>query len=449
VYAKAGQKAQKVVDSLPLARAADISAVVSGDDARACLHALLETLRAPRSRSYRSISCVPLHPDLVALQTLPGIVNKQSPPNVARIIEEVGRLGGADGLGAVAFRFLQASHATATGADAGISGCVNALFPRVASHVWEALDGIGQPPAPGAWPIWPGVTALQYAVDAPADAPFAAALPRTPFRWFWEKWKVLCDPANRWIEILPQRRWVDWALSLLRTALAFGYLWEAELFIRIRDRIVERRGGLENGPARERLIAFLEGQFTLAFVQPSWVPPPQKRVWDALGSNLGKGYAVRKDLDDWMKDNSSPVDGPLQGSLPAWLDGLSATDLARLAAPLTVAASTANNTKEFVKYLLLPRSADDDASDQGDLYFLARSNRTSFWIELGPEWLVVETSLLAQVPGGKCTLRQLVDDLGMLGIVADRRTFVKLLEDAGLSSDSPDADEALVIESGF
>ena len=42
-----------------------------------------------------------------------------------------------------------------------------------------------------------------------------------------------------------------------------------------------------------------------------------------------------------------------------------------------------------------------------------------------------------------------MDDLSSLGILIDRSTLVGLLEDTGLSADSPDADDALVIESGF
>ncbi len=446
VYAKTGKKTQKVVESLPIAQTTNVQALIDGAKAADCLHAILETLKAPRSRSYRSVSSVPLHPDLVVLQTLPGIVNKQSPPNVARIIEEVGRLGGSDGVGAVASRFLRASQ-TNIPATSGISGCVGALFPRIAEHVWAQLGVLGATQSSTPWPDWPRVVPQPY---APTAGPVGSTLPRTPFRWFWDKWQILCDPANGWTEKLPQRRWVDWSLSLLRTALAFAYLWEAELFCRIRDRLVERNSA-GDGPARERLNAFLEGQFTLAPVQPSWVPPSQKRVWDSLSSTLAKGYVVRKALDEWIGDsgNSSPSGNSFSSAIVQWIDGLSPDELRRLAGPIVIPRTTANNTKEFVKYLMLPRSADDDSSDQGDLYFLARSNRSSFWVELGPEWLVVETALLARRPDGKCTLRQLLDDIGMLGISIDRRTLVTLLEEAGLSADSPDADDALVIESGF
>jgi hypothetical protein len=43
----------------------------------------------------------------------------------------------------------------------------------------------------------------------------------------------------------------------------------------------------------------------------------------------------------------------------------------------------------------------------------------------------------------------LTRDLASLGIRIERSVLVALLEEAGLSTDSPDADDALVIRSGF
>jgi hypothetical protein len=97
----------------------------------------------------------------------------------------------------------------------------------------------------------------------------------------------------------------------------------------------------------------------------------------------------------------------------------------------------------------LPRSSDDDLIDQADFYYLARSNSRHTWFHPGPEWLVVVTSLLCQGPGGQCTLGALLEDLASLGVRVDRSVLVGLLEEAGLSTDSPDADNALVIRSGF
>jgi hypothetical protein len=445
VFERVSKASQKVVESSPLARSADLSGTIGGPATAECLGALLNALRAPRSRSYKSISAVPVHPDLIVLQTLSGIVNKENPPNLAKIIEQVGRLGGSDGVGAVAHAFLS-GFATPPPIRDGLSGCTAATHSIIGGTVWDRLGLMAAPTTP--WPAWPSVRARVY--DKDGEQPILAALPKTPFKWFWNKWRVLCDPQRGWLSHLPERRWLDWALALLRAALAFGYLWEAELYVRLFERVLERHAGVD-GPARERLVGFLGGQFTLAVVHPRQLPPSQKRMWAALGTNVATGYLFRKRLMDLFDADSTaapPVHDPGQ-TIPQWLDALSPDRLSELAAPMSITASTATNTKEFIKYLMLQRSADDDSSDQADLYYLARSQHTNTWVEMGPEWLVVETALLAGRPGRSCTLKLLLDDLAFLGLSIDRSTLVGLLEDTGLSADSPDADDALVIESGF
>jgi hypothetical protein len=447
VFEKIGKASPAVFESIPIAKETDISPILAGPRAKECLTALLFGLRAPRSRAYKSLSAVPVHPDLVALQTLHGIVNKENPANLAKIIERFGRLGGSDGAGAVARRFL-GGFETQPLAQRGLAGAASAVYTTVSKAVWDELRtqaaASGKP-----LPEWPTVKAREYeTTDSP---PHVALLPRTPFKWFWTKWVVLCDRERGWLDHLPERRWVDWSLALLRAALAFGYLWEAEWYVRIYDRMVERRRGLEQGSAREKLLGLLNGQFTLAVVHPRQLAPSQKRMWAALGDNVARGYEFRRRLIAFFGNNPSnqPEAGDPRTTLPEWIDALSAENLAMLGESLPVTASTATNTKEFVRYLMLQRSADDDSSDQADLYYLARSQQSHFWIELGPEWLVVETALLAGRPGHSCTLRMLLDDLASLGVSVDRSTLVAMLEDTGLSADSPDADDALVIESGF
>jgi hypothetical protein len=123
--------------------------------------------------------------------------------------------------------------------------------------------------------------------------------------------------------------------------------------------------------------------------------------------------------------------------------------LTKLATPLRPGKDKAKNQKEFVRYLLQARAADDDREDQADFYYLARAHTRNFWFQPGPEWLVVVTSLLSGTAGSECTLGMVLNDLSNLGIRVERWVLVSMLEEAGLSIDSPDADNALVIRSGF
>jgi len=107
------------------------------------------------------------------------------------------------------------------------------------------------------------------------------------------------------------------------------------------------------------------------------------------------------------------------------------------------------NRFEFLKYTSLSRGSNSDIGDQSDLYYLARNNTRSMWFEPGPEWIVVVASLTTLGPGRQCTLKELEDNLRMMGVRIRRGLLVDMLGSHGLTTDSPDADEAILIQSGF
>lgn len=164
---------------------------------------------------------------------------------------------------------------------------------------------------------------------------------------------------------------------------------------------------------------------------------------------IARGWKARNQLIEAGTADSLPAAPSLAGAIELWVNGLTSDQVSLIGAKIRVTAAMANNQKEFVKYLLLPRSSDDDSVDQADFYSLARTNSRHTWFRPGPEWLVVVTSLLCIRPGGFCTLGDLTRDLASLGMRVERSILVGMLEEAGLSTDSPDADDALVIRSGF
>jgi hypothetical protein len=440
------------VETSPFAKQTDISGVISRQqDMPSPVHALLRSIEAPRSRGDKLLAYVPIHPGLVALQTLQGLVNKSGPPNLANIIETVGWLGGSDGIGHVAHLFLRALQPQAR-AEEGFTGFTSVLFPQIASHTWEELakqaTGLSIPHS------WPLVAPAEPSwTDRPA---IIAKYNWTPFKWFWEKWYTLCNPENGWFEVLPARRFIDWSMCLLRTGLSFAYLWEADFYIKLHSFLIEevaRRKGIGNKTAaRDALRAMLEEGTTLATLESPLVPASQKHAGNAINTLLAKGYEARRVINDHLDKIPFPV--PEQDSawlsITGWIASLALPDLEKLSSSLQIESTTAPNTKEFVRYLLRPRSSDDDTRDQADFYYLARTNASgSFWFEPGPEWLVVVISLLSRKSGGQCTLGMLLEDLTKLGVRVDRWILVNMLEEAGLSTDSPDADNALVIQAGF
>jgi len=128
-----------IIETFPIAQTSPITELISiVDYTPAPTKALLESILAPRSRGDRSLTCVPIHPQAVVLQTLHGLVNKPEPPNMAEAIEVVGRLGGSDRKGAVASRFLQIVSQT-TRANEGLTGLLDAMFAHISKHVWGTL----------------------------------------------------------------------------------------------------------------------------------------------------------------------------------------------------------------------------------------------------------------------------------------------------------------------
>jgi hypothetical protein len=434
-----------LTETLPLAEATDVSSLVVPSGGIGPTRAVLHSVLAPRSRGDKSDACVPVHPSLVAMQTLHGLVNKESPANLSLAIEIMGWLGGAPSSGHVAASFL-ASFQDSPGARDGATGALENLLPAVAKSIWRGLPGRFNVAVQG-WPDWPKVEAATLPA---ASSAALADYHRTPFTWFWRKWTRLCDPARRWHDVLPARRYVDWALCLLRTGLAFSYLWEADFFTRLHERIASLNQQSTGPAAVNRLRSMLADGTTLAAFEPPTVPASQKAIWPAVSELLARGWEARHRFYEAIDKNPvEPQGASLPDVLEVWINSLSAGQLELLGAPLETKARTANNQKEFIRYLVLARSSDDDLMDQTDFYYLARTNGRQIWFHPGPEWLVVVTSLLCEAPSGNCTLGSLVEDLACLGVRVDRSVLVGLLEESGLTTDSPDADNALVIRSGF
>jgi hypothetical protein len=437
----------RLVDTFPLAKAADLGGLIfSPGNLESPVTALLDSVLAPRARGDKADACVPVHPSLVSMQTLHGLVNKESPANLAAAIETMGWLGGAAARGEVAAYLLGTFQDQANPRD-GLTGLIESAYPRIAAGVWAGLPGrFGASPAD--WPIWPDKI-------APASPDFAidsllSRHERTPFAWFWKKWRTLCTAQNGWHKSLPTRRFVDWTMCLLRSGLAFSYLWEAEFFCRLHDCLVARLRSDAVEPPLQRLRTLLIGGAVLGALEPSTVPASEKGIWPSTSELLARGYEARRQVLDVLgADNDRPKGASFLECIEKWISSLSNVQLEPVAAPLQIHARTANNQKEFVRYLLLPRSSDDDAVDQADFYYLAKTNSRHVWLQPGPEWLVVISSLLGRKPGGQCTLGAVIEDLASLGIRAERSVLVELLEDAGLTTDSPDADNALIIHSGF
>lgn len=418
------------------------------------LRVFLASLESPRSKKVKSTACVLADPNLVTMQTLHGLVGKWSPASVAQIVETMAWHGGAsaadqDKKGAVASRFLETFSKSTSGA--GLPQLLAEVSRTVANHNWKSyhLEGQGETATMSA--DWPGVES--QAADGVIISPIQAHL--TPFSWFWEHWKSLCDVNEEsWFNMLPTRRWVDWALCLLRTGLAFGYLWNARLLTHVYRATRETIDNDTEQGERQALWAFLNGEYQLARVDDPSLPRTHRNVSSAIKQVLLDGEEAKgnlakiQDLVPKEKITSmiSRENQALREYAEEWLKLIEGITLEEFEEEVP---GFPKNVHEFIRYALRQRSSEEDSRDQEDLYYVARSDARNFWFEPGPEWLVVVASLCAGRPSGTCTLHELSNDLRLLGLDIARPILVQMLEEAGLTSDSPDADEAIIIESAF
>lgn len=416
----------------PWAEQSMLSGAFSSEaDARMFTAAALGSVEAPKARRDQSTTCVPVHLGLIPLQSLSGAVNKDQPPDLAKAVEVMAALGGSATYGSAAARLVQMLQASSNASD------LDRTFEAMGRHVWQQLEV-------EKLPSWPGTLSATVPLSPVPDGQQGACA-HGPAGWFWTSWQCLLDPAAGWRDALPDRRFVDWATCVLRTGLAMTYLWEGAMFRALRDFIAE-----PTEPSWERLAATFRRPELLRIARPG-TPLGERNINPLLLSGLGDGYHARQAVEEAVREARG------NGTACLDLDADAATNAAALA-DLTLSfvdevrpdpRSAPKTLREFVTYLMLARIADDAPADEADLYYLARRNRQYAWVEPGPEWLVVVASLAAGRPGGQCTLRTLSTALRSLGISVDRTTLVGLLEGAGLTQDSPDADEAIIVNAGF
>lgn len=291
----------------------------------------------------------------------------------------------------------------------------------------------------------------------------------TPYKWFWEAWQKLTNISNgenNWNNQLTLRRWSDWSICLLRTGLFLAYLWEAKVYIRIHNALMEKQRGNSdnNNYSLQQLKRFLEEgpvsvQDPLITIQDPKIPMSQKDCAPYF-TQLSAMSA-----DAITQFRGAPQDEPHDGDLFTMIKeyfGKITSDpnlnnklaqLKPLKSNITRGSNnnSAQNTRWFFRTAPLRREFASNSSQHADFYYMLRcdSRQRQYWFELGPEWLVVIASLSTNGPGQSCTLGDLQTNLNRMGIYIDRYILVKMLERTGLTSDSPDADEAIVIKSGF
>lgn len=255
----------------------------------------------------------------------------------------------------------------------------------------------------------------------------------TPFSWFRESWDRLC--SDQWYAVLPPRKWAAWAVCVLRNALGFAFLWEANFFSEIargvrdlsRDASSVARSALV--PTRP-LIPYQKGSIAQMDVMPN------------IRQTLVQGSGFRKAIQEVLKgeeaafSNLSDVITLLRTKYSAALrEKMEAAD-----------ESGTNNLVETVRYSLIARSGSDVPDHHA---FLRRVSRNYTHVSPGPEWIVVMAAMSAQSLTQDLRLGDVQRQLDALGLKPRIDFLLTELERAGLCVSASDGDEGIEINLGI
>lgn len=397
-------------------------------------NSLWNELRAVSAQKAKAYSALPITPGTAMLQDAVGVHAKAGPPNFAEIIEQVYRAGARGSVGA--------SEAARLWYDAISSYQGDQLLEFLDTVAGQLLtERLGRNPLLG---VRDGAKSL----DEPAEGPpewlrFTA----TPMAWFHRSWNTLCSEA--WRVALPPQRWTDWASCVLRTGIALSFLWEAQFFQRL-GRVLLSGDAL--GQARE----LMSRPLPLLRWRESSLPISVRDENSRLIRTVLDGTRVRT----WLGEILAPH-GPAENlnwrtekgleQFISWLCDeatLSSRSLENLNDCFGGGKfGAANNVLETIRYLLLARA---ESGRRADFYGVLRRRSGRFVVVApGEEWMVVLASLASGAPGRQCTLGGLRASLSAMGIYAEREQVIQELERAGLSRSSHDADDAIVVRSGF
>jgi hypothetical protein len=380
----------------------------------------------PRKGVGRSSSAIGIAGAL--LQDAIGGLATEDPPNFAQMLNTMHSLGGIGGTTAAERWFDVASRHASLPQLSAIESALAAstLKPFLASVEWPPKSPIlAELARPKELPMWWQNDVIGSGVG-------------TPFSWFRLSWDRLCEAG--WQEVLPPRRWAAWAVCLLRNALGFGYLWEANFYFEI------ARGVFELSRSAETVA-----QWALCPTKPL-VPYPkggiaQMDVMPSIKQLLGKGLACRKAIIQATESlKSSP--SSLSGFVEALRTEASNDSRKSIRAALAGSGEKGglSNLEETVRYALVARESAD-VPDHSSLLRVVSRNYTH--VVPGPEWIVVMSAMAAAHPSAVVRLGDVRQSLSDLGFKPRIDFLLAELERAGLCLGAPDGDEGIEINLGF
>ena len=365
--------------------------------------AVANAIAGVRPAKGRSRAASPMTPALALMQNPEGMTGARNPANYASILEALYCLGASDEHARVADLWLKAAESRIS--IDPVLNAVNGAFSDIrAKYVRKAAS--------------------------PAEATCAAeGWQQTPFGWFHDVWGRLTSAD--WVSALPPRVWTDWATTVLRLALAMGFLWECERYIRVCRAAIAG----DEAPSRAGLPG-PDQPFELIPWADASLPPSSRNVRAIIRRKLHEGGRLRRILV-----NAEDARGT--GDLDDTLRGEEFRRQVRNALNERDNPRYLQNLYETVVYSLLRR----DLADHYGL--LANRGNAIAVINPGTEWVAVVASLSAGAPSSETHVGQVAWDLARLGLQPRLPDLIGLLEAAGLARGSADADHGVRVDSAF
>ncbi len=372
-----------------------------------------------------SRSAVPLTCHSALLQNPYGALRKAGPPPLAGILEAIFAIGGGDERGVAsrwreAMEVRQAESPVLRSIDRAVkSTLVTPLFdPSAMADGSELLlDDL-----------------VPLSDDRRNEAQEWARLlgDDTPFAWFRDAWSLLT--SNEWSQQLPPRVWVDWASTVIRTAVACAYLWEAAWLERLAMSALDMGA---DGPMTYAELASDMGE--LVPWRRAAESVPIRDVVSPLRRRVHRGAAIRSHVQP----------GGAKGDLLSLDEFFWKAKEEGYRRGLRGALRSEKKTLvwEAVRYGLSTRGTGDRGVD----FYGLLHNRGSRYavVDPGTEWTALMVALACGRPGAETTVSVLRRQLHRLGLRPELQELVALLERAGLARGNADADEAVVIRSPF
>ncbi|WP_172511687.1 hypothetical protein [Glutamicibacter mishrai] len=383
------------------------------DSAYLVADAVRHSVLGTKSLRSNTQAAAPLTPSLALTQNLAGMLNKQGPADIGKILDTIFHLGAPESYtGPAAHTLLKQAY------EYRLNG--NQFLEVIDRSTSESLLKYELLPKP------------DKLIEGKRE--WSELFHDTPFRWFHDNWLKIT--SAEWCKSLPARVWVDWATTVLRLGIGMSYLWEASWIHAI-------SGYIQRGKANENfLLEIKESMLPPLPWESEELPVSMRNVSSILKHRVKSAHALR---DVFLGSRKSLSVEECQ-RLAQEYDSNEALQV-QIMTSLKPAERTGKNTWEAISYTLAGR---DSVGEFVDYYGLLRRRGSKYLLPSpGVEWMTVAASLTCDRNRRSCDAGEVLDDLQLLGARPRLQDLIGYLEAAGLARGSADADRGVRVERAF